>query len=274
MCIINLDELVERTNLLIAINGSQQLVVYKNSVANLSGDNAMVLPVPNPWSLKFYDLSKYTSLFKDLHNMCTQKMQMRGGCGSTLKVQIVGDYAFSVVHSLDELKNIDKNVFSLSAGCEQMLSREYGTEQFAHFGFIVCKMVGKKQSTPKPYSAFAYSHQINNENDMFVPTKHYHNSDEEIIPDWDHIVYLYNATLRDDCKVDKYNNWAWDGSNEIKQNFFEKCSDEEEREGFYFGELCHFERIEIETHDHFRNIDLHVVPDFTPNVFVHTVRNK
>ena len=59
MCIIsNAVENVSNTKILIATNLStnRQLTVYSNTVANISHNNAMILPVPYPQTIQFHDL--------------------------------------------------------------------------------------------------------------------------------------------------------------------------------------------------------------------------
>lgn len=290
MCIIsNPIESVSATKILIAPNYklNRQLTVYSNNVNNTSNNNAMILPVPNPQTIKLHDLSNYTQLFDDCNACFINNTNFGRGNYSTnstnsfsLKLPIfnVGSYQASIALSLEDIKRVDSSVFTLSDGCYELLLKEYSNPIF---GFIICKL----ENSQKKYHPFAYSNDIYN-NKLFIPTKHYHGhtpsyeisymptvsnindspmfrntsnylSNKEInffekdliSPDWDHYIYLYNATSESNSDFvtmqNKYR-YVWSGENEIKLNKID----------FDFGQLAHFEKHQI-IGKH-KNIDLYI----------------
>ena len=67
MCIISLPiQQVDTTKIFVAVEESTQLIVYSNTIENYTNNNAMILPVPNPSSLKFINLTEYPEIFDDL----------------------------------------------------------------------------------------------------------------------------------------------------------------------------------------------------------------
>ena len=275
MCIIsNPVASVSNTKILVAINSSsnRQFTVYSNNVANISNNNAMILPVPYPQTVKFHDLTNYENLFDDCkkcfefpvyesHVFTNDTLSMN--IANSLEVFNVGGYQVSLAMSLNDIKRVNSNVFTLSYGCDELLTEEYNNPIF---GFIICKMANNR----KDYHPFGYSHNIYN-NLLFIPTKHYHshnnflsynNSNIEnyrmfrnlmdpinkntIVDDWAHEIYLYNATAKnniDFINMSK-NNYRWTGDNKLKLDYID----------FDFGELKHFEKHKIDGHQ--KNIDL------------------
>ena len=62
MCIISKEvNAVSKTKLFASLDdtGTRQLTVYSNQVDTDTSDNAMILPVPNPNTVEFVDLSEY-----------------------------------------------------------------------------------------------------------------------------------------------------------------------------------------------------------------------
>ena len=180
MCIISKEvKSVSKTQILVAVDSKKerQLVVYSNKIDNFIPGNAMILPVPNPSTVKFHNLYTYTDIFNDCNKMVYKKtdgfkgirdgrITITNSRSHTLDVINVGSYKVSLANSLDDLKNIDKNLFNLGNGCEELLSRDYNDP---NFGFIICSLDVRN----KKYHPFGYSHQIMN-NELFIPTKHYH----------------------------------------------------------------------------------------------------
>jgi len=207
MCIISEPvKEVEATKILVAINANQtrQMVVYSNRVDNDSATNAMILPVPNAHTIQFHDLSKHKNIFKDLDrsflsSMITTNSFSYSANQTPLAIIDVGSYQVSLAPTTADLLRIDTTVFSISAGCLDLLKSDYAT----NYGFIVCKL---KQGNAT-YHPFAYSHQIVNKDAIFVPTKHYHehattdfqdfqyetNEDTNHDETWSHNIYLYNC---------------------------------------------------------------------------------
>ncbi len=185
MCIISLPvEEVSQTKILVGVDKSmkQQIVVYSNEVNNTSESNAMVLPVPNPHSVKFIDLSNYKNIFTDLSNAFEQpvsrgfstyslnsKSSYSDSYDTSRKLDVinVGSYKVSLAMNLRDLKRVDETVFKLSDGCYDLLKSTYASNQY---GFIICKLVKGNEA----YHPMAYSHDIIGLSEIFVPTKHYH----------------------------------------------------------------------------------------------------
>ncbi len=176
MCIISEPvEEVSKTKILVGVNSdfTKQITVYSNDVENYSESNAMILPVPNPQSVKFIDLSNYSKIFNDADSVFTlEKSRSLSrnfslGINNTLTIHNVGSYKASIALGLEDLKRVNKSVFNLSPGCYDLLKKDYSNPKF---GFIICKLNKGKES----YHPFAYSHNILSMEEIFIPTKHYH----------------------------------------------------------------------------------------------------
>jgi hypothetical protein len=215
MCIISAKvHNVANTKLLVAVNlqTKRQYVVYSNVVDNATTNNAMILPVPNPGSVKFHNLSAYAHIFEDCDKSFIKQVSKsiyntKSVLKNTLKVFDVGSYKVSIANSLEDIKRINTNVFSLSPGCESLLQKNYSNSLY---GFIICKLdKGNKQ-----YHPFGYSHNLPNDEKVFIPTKHYHPHESNdyvgfgfggngyslyedkkpIKEEWDHDIYLINVS--------------------------------------------------------------------------------
>lgn len=190
MCMISNEiETVSNTNILVAPNhnNTRQLTVYSNYVSNLSESNAMVLPVPLPQTLQFIDLSNYTNLFEDCakcfynasrgYNLSNSIDTYSLKNDKPLKVFNVGSYKVSVAMNLEQIGKVDKSVFKLSTGLEQVLKTFYYQP---YWGFVICKL----NAGPESYHPLAYSHQII-DSKIYIPTRHYHQEVKwEDINDW------------------------------------------------------------------------------------------
>lgn len=176
MCIIA-DEIisVSDTKIFVApdVSGKRQYVCYSNSVSNVVEHNVMILPVPNPGTLQFVDLTNYEDFFDE----CDQHFHDPNPSfsdnflgfstnGNTLQVMNVGSYVVSVAKCFDDLMRVDKSVFVLNNELIDVLKKYYSRP---FWGFIVCKL--KKGS--EKYHPLAYSHDIYNGR-IFIPTRHYH----------------------------------------------------------------------------------------------------
>lgn len=193
---------VKNTKILCALNAdkSRQIVVYANEINNISNNNAMILPVLNPQSLKFHDLSNYVNIFDDcakgfynITNEDTYRSKSSDCANQTLKVFDVGSYSVSVALTIDELKLVDSTVFTLSKDFEGTLRSVYKNSAF---GYIICAL----KSGEKLYHPLAYSNDVY-ESKVFAPTLHYHVHDGKPgfgpIGDWSHEIYLYNIVAND-----------------------------------------------------------------------------
>lgn len=218
--------------------GKRQLIVYSNKVDNLNKNNAMILPVPNPQSLKFDNLEKYPKFFDHCFNSFfipngtgTFSMGLSSNYNSkTLKVFSVGSYNVSVANNFDELKLVDKSVFEMDSGCFHTLEKY----SMPIFGFIICQL----KSGNHKYHPLAYSHDITN-GQIFVPTKHYHGHvEEKVTDDWDHEIYFYNINKPSipNNFMFNFNQYKWSGNDYIEKSHFD----------FNFGELKEFIKVRLE----------------------------
>lgn len=256
MCLISRKvENVNNTKIFCGVdkNQSKQITVYANTVNNVSDNNAMVLPVPFPETVKFHDLSNYKNFFNDCADCfylpktkgVSRALMLNGNSDTysfnmdSLKVIDVGSYKVSLAESLNDLHRVNKNVFDLSEGLADILKKNYSN---SNFGFIICKLAKGNES----YHPFAYSHNIFNSK-IFIPTKHYHDdsnnqneyqgmfadayswanksndfmkktNDDSYADDWGHDIYLYNIDINSNQEVKKMNKsrYLWEGSNKIQ----------------------------------------------------------
>ena len=268
MCIISLAvEEVCDTNIFVAVEELTQLTVYSNTVKNYTDNNAMVLPVPNPDSLKFIDLSKYPKIFDDLRDSFYEDsfdgVTFDGdnfGINGVLQVFNVGSYKVSVAMNLNDIMRVDKTVFTLSNGCYDVLKSNYGEPSTVPFGFIICKLVKGKDT----YHPLAYSHTIISKDRVFIPTKHYHDNNETYTAsnydnspkymhtnqyggsteEWSHDIYLYNVKPNRDIMTMTSGDYVL-YENQVKFNMID----------FNFGQMRCFEKYHITGQQ--SNIDLY-----------------
>lgn len=275
MCIIsNSVSKVSDTKILVAVNEKtdRQLVVYSNKVDNASQNNAMILPVPMPETVKFINLSEYKNIFDD----CKKSFYNPGrginlsngfevSSKGLLEVFSIGSYVVSLAKSLSDLRRVDQSVFHLTEGCEGLLKNDYSDPVW---GFIICKL----NDGLEKYHPFAYSHQLMDT--IFVPTKHYHDhkvlkgfkynnanivnspmfstfsnnnvlNKYEFADDWNHEIYLIN--VKNANTIPKSMNSChemWNRKLFLNKNLID----------FDFGEVTNFNKVVIEGSH--KNIDL------------------
>ena len=212
MCLISTEiQNVSKTKILVAPNfdKTRQLTVYSNFVNNISESNAMVLPVPNPNSIQFIDLSKYANLFEDCAECFYNPARLQSFGITTnsyntrddkpLEVFNVGSYQVSLAKSLEQISRVDSRVFKLSPGLKQTLEMFYYQP---YWGFIICKLARGAES----YHPFGYSHDII-DNKIYIPTRHYHQEAK-----WAE-VNGWALGLPIDPKQNPLNLESWDDSN-------------------------------------------------------------
>ncbi len=165
-------------------NGSRQITIYSNKVDNISKGNAMVLPVPNPESLQFHDLSRYQEFFDDCKSCFTTENRSYSlnyksiDSAENLSVFKVGSYLVSVARNLQQVEMADKKIFILSPELKEVLSMYYYQP---YWGFIICRLEHGTQD----YHPFAYSHNIIG-GKIYVPTRHFHKTIDWTQPNyWD-----------------------------------------------------------------------------------------
>lgn len=200
MCIINAEAEVKKTKILVgpSSNGQRQFVAYSNQVATSQMNNAMILPVPYPETVKFHDLTNYKQLFTDCENCFPRSASLGQSDGmyfsaeSVLKVHEVGSYQVSICMNLGDFNRIDQSVFTLNTNVQELLQKHYGSHAF---GFLVCKL--RNSAGLEDYHPLGYSHRIYRKRGyLFVPTRHHHggaNAPEEQESDWEHEIYSINT---------------------------------------------------------------------------------
>jgi hypothetical protein len=204
MCIIAEEiESVKNTKIFCGLSEDRQrqIVVYANEIANLASLNAMILPVLNPESIQFHDLTDYKEIFHEC-SLCFKSKNMKFGMRSKsnnfvldcddeddcLDVIDVGSYSVSVAPTLNDLKRVDESIFTMDPDLEETLGHVYKNSSF---GFIICALKpGNQEYHPLAYSTDIY------QNKVFVPTLHYHKSSHGKAfgntGDWSHEIYLHN----------------------------------------------------------------------------------
>lgn len=221
MCIITSTvNNVSRTQIYVSSDETyrRQITIYSNRV-DTPIENAMILAVPNPGSVKFLNFKHYTTLFEDLASCFEHPFASRSlaafatrSAANTLPVYSVGSYNASIVETLADFERLSDEVFDIADGLLDFLHRTYGG---SGLGFIVCQL----KSGNHTYHPFAYTHAQHPNGRLFVPTMHYHphphsggrHNDSEA--DWDHVVYSSATNLRSDHwdgKVFKENKVKWD----------------------------------------------------------------
>lgn len=196
MCIINYDAEVSGTKIFVAPDSKNknQITVYSNKVKT-DINNMMILPVPNPNTVKFIDLTKYKNLFLDLSlsfhdpRILGNSQRSDSSHQSYIEVQSVGSYYASIIPSINHINLIDKTVFGvINPGIIQLLRKYYSK----NYGFVICKL----KSGVHEYHPFAYSHKIQDSGKLFVPTRHQHHGEqEENYSHWDHAIYSFNTGI-------------------------------------------------------------------------------
>lgn len=208
MCIISPPEVEEISNTTIFIApviNNRQLTVYSNTV-EVDNPVAMILPFPvtnrkgailakdSNKTFEFVDFSNYENLFDDLESLFP-KFATRGlskgfdsfDCDDNYSLDVVdvGNYKASVAFSLDDLKRLKFDVFNLTPDVVELMSTHYKD----NYGFVVCIMTESKK-----YHPFGYIHDMRDDMRYFVPTRHYHNTHDDLYhADWDHSIYIMNC---------------------------------------------------------------------------------
>lgn len=184
--IINVDD----TNIFCGVNNNRtkQIIIYSNKV-NTNNDNVMILPVLNPETIKFHDLSYYPNFFNDCYYSFEIQYFCDGFGGSIknncLKVEKSGSYLYSLAMNKEDIKRVDVGTFDINVELDNLL------DEYEGYGFIICKMMNDEIK----YEPLCYSHNIDNE--IFIPTRHYHMESKEDTDikdneEWKHNIYLHN----------------------------------------------------------------------------------
>ncbi len=201
MCIISGQVThVSKTRIFVAplLEHSTQLTIYANTV-DMHNHGTMILPVPRG-DVQFIDLSSYSDIFDDLAH-CFPDMRLintnSSGVTRSFNDSIsdpveVGSYKASTAptpSSLVQLLTFPLNqTYHVSPDVVKYLQQYYDDS----YSFVICVL---KRGSVK-YHPFAYSHSCKRNGDLFIPTRHYHESHNisESHPDWDHTIYCWNCT--------------------------------------------------------------------------------
>lgn len=250
MCIINEPAQVTNTEILVTPNhnNQRQLVVYANKVQTQSLNNAMILPVPHPQTIKLHDLSQYSDIFKDCAKCFSSGMMWKLNFtnfsesldNEILEVHDCGSYNVSIVPSHRDFHRLNSNYFQLNSLVGNILKKYYPT----NFGFLVCKL---KTGSLEKYHPIAYSHQIYQKQKMFVPTRHHHANHEESVSHYDHDIYSVNTKSL--CGNEK-----WNYTFRIKTG---------QIPNFQFPQVVCFNKLKIKRND--KNTDLYFYLDSYPD---------
>ncbi len=187
MCIMASDAEVSGTNILAAINGDRQIVIYQAVVEFDDGEkNAIILPVPcESEDIDLVDMSGNEDLFEVLN--ANFHMKTRGTFsgeseylgGDFLEVQDVGAYQVSIVPNVSDLERINPDLFVMSEATKNTLRLNYAKG----FSFVVAVL------KPGRFQPLCYTHKALPNGKIFVPTRHEH-GDGKDRPSWDHIVTM------------------------------------------------------------------------------------
>lgn len=201
MCVINVNAEVSNTNIFVApdIKKERQLTVYSNSVKNESRNNMMILPVPNPTSIRLIDLSNSPNFFKNVlqFHIKYQKYVLKSRLSSLsrkLQEYEVGSYNVCIANSIDLLDHINPNKFgTVTNTVKELFASTYDN----NYGYVVCKL----KEGDMEYHPLAYTHDILN-GSLFIPTLHSHGENRESTLDgyenhWDHNIYIVGTELND-----------------------------------------------------------------------------
>ncbi len=207
MCILSaIVDKVASTKLFTCVlnDGERQFIVYSNTVDTPIQNNTMILPVPNPESVQFVDLSQYKNFFEDCQSSFRKKYDesydSRYTCSlrsaaadhKPLPVYTVGSYAVSIVPSAADFARLDRSQFSIERTLPPLLAQKYDDPSF---GYLVCKLRKGNHS----YHPFAYTHDIHTNHLLFLPTYHIHPDGTDLMDekeaDWDHVIYAVDTDL-------------------------------------------------------------------------------
>lgn len=203
-------------------DGKRQFVVYSNTVDTPIENNTMVLPVPNPDSVEFFNMSHYKTFWDNLKSSFRSRQDephMRSllyasrsaSPSESLPVFAVGSYAVSIVPTTDDFTRLNPHEFTIDSALPSLLALKYSGE----FGYLVCKL----RKGNHGYHPFAYMHDIHPNRLLFLPTYHLHPDGSylhaEEKGDWDHVIYsvgtdLHQVNILIDTSSSDYYFSGWD----------------------------------------------------------------
>jgi hypothetical protein len=232
MCIFNEDAEVHNTKIFAGKtqDGLHQLTVYANTVdaENRKTNNAMILPFPanagiidvinahrvsaNSDIIQVLDFQDYKQFFDNCYACFPREDKNRKKDISNgeisgdvnlvhLEVVQVGGYNVSIARTLEHIRDIDPNFFTVKDNIYEILRANYATG----FAFLICSFDTTKKISTEETPPLAYVHKMSSTGKLFVPTLHEHkevgfmdkflakfNASSDL-PKWDHQIYLLNA---------------------------------------------------------------------------------
>ncbi len=186
MCLISQQiNNLTNTNIFCATNkdNTHQINIISNEIDNISSGNAMIIPVPLPQTIKFYDLTNYQDFFSDCSSCFSNPIKSYSlnyrdiDKAENSQYYKTSDYSIYMAPTMNHLKQFDGKIFKLSNELEQILENYYYQP---YWGFLICQL--------KPgncgYHPIAYSHQII-QNKIYLPTRQYINlPDPDDVNNW------------------------------------------------------------------------------------------
>ena len=186
MCLISQQiNNITNTKIFCATNkdNTHQLNVISNEIDNISNGNAMIIPIPLPQTIKFYDLVNYQDFFSDCSGCFSNPIKSYSlnyrdiDKAENSQYYKTSDYTIYMAPTINHLKQFDGKIFKLSNELKQKLEIYYYQP---YWGFLICQL--------KPgscgYHPIAYSHQII-QNKIYLPTRQYINlPDPDDVNNW------------------------------------------------------------------------------------------
>ncbi len=186
MCLIS-QQINNLTNMNIfcGINkdNTHQINIISNEIDNISNGNAMIIPVPLPQTVKFYDLTNYKDFFTDCSSCFSNPIKSYSlnyrdiDKAENSQYYKTSDYTIYIAPTITHLKQFDGKIFKLSNELEKILEMYYYQP---YWGFIICQLKPGNSG----YHPIGYSHQII-QNKIYLPTRHYINlPDPDDVNNW------------------------------------------------------------------------------------------
>lgn len=151
---------VNATKILVApMPDNRQITIVANCVSSLH-DNVMIVPVPSGSAVEFIDLHNQFDKSETLWGVYNQMTTRYEGLAPILPAEpVVGDYRYSYLSNLEELKREVPIPENLSRG----LSDEYGDG----YGFVICR-IGTETISYRPVGYISSRMQ---NGALFIPLK-------------------------------------------------------------------------------------------------------
>jgi hypothetical protein len=178
---------ISDTKIIIISDNNDQITIYSNCINNIYDDNVMILPVPNPETVSFIDITKIDNDLLD--NILEDEINNN---------VTICDYYTKLYYNIDQLIEANNKDFIISNECIKELKTYSGTNICSKnlWGFIVCKL----NKGHIKYTPFAYKHK-SIINYSYIPTRVYYHIQHynyylsyfySNSYNWNHTIYLVN----------------------------------------------------------------------------------